>query len=113
MVTASVCGIKATLKVPWMSSTLATVRLIPSTAIEPFSTRNGRRTFGMSITTSRPAATPLIDLIVALDEMTVEQPACRQRQLQVDSGSDFQGTQVGAAKRFRDDVAKEDGRRPL
>src|SRR5947209_10814336 len=66
MVTASVCGIRATAKVPRMSSTLATVRLIPSTAIEPFSTRNGRSSFGMSTTTSRPAATPLIDLILVV-----------------------------------------------
>src|SRR5712691_1089276 len=66
MEAASVCGIRATVNVPRTSSTLATVRLIPSTAIEPFSTTNGRISLGMATTTSRPAATVLIDLIVVV-----------------------------------------------
>src|SRR6266851_2514485 len=66
MVTSRVCGIRATVKVPCTSSTWATVRLVPSTATEPFSTRKGRSSFGMSITISRPAATPFIDLILVV-----------------------------------------------
>src|SRR5260370_5000061 len=64
MVTPRVCGMRATVKVACTSSTLATVRLIPSTAMEPFSTAKGGSSFGSSITTSRPAATPFIALIL-------------------------------------------------
>src|SRR5262249_8807749 len=39
VVTASVCGMTATSKLPAASSRDATVRLMPSTVIEPFSTR--------------------------------------------------------------------------
>src|SRR5216683_5934156 len=66
MVTPRVCGMRATVKVPCTSSTLATVRLIPSTAMEPFSTTKGWSSSGMSITTSRPAETPFIDLILVV-----------------------------------------------
>src|SRR6266851_5914443 len=54
MVTASVCGIRATLNVPTGRSTAATVRLIPSTAMEPFSAIRWRRPAGRSMTTSDP-----------------------------------------------------------
>src|SRR5258708_7922515 len=69
MVTPRVCGMRATVKVPFASSTLATVRLIPSTAMEPFSTTKGLSSFGMSITTTRPATTPFIDLILVVASM--------------------------------------------
>src|SRR5579884_492606 len=56
MVRASVCGTRATVKVPWASSTPATVRLTPSIAIEPFSATYGARCGGRAKPTSRPSS---------------------------------------------------------
>ena len=87
--TSSVCGIRATLKVPGGLSTPATVRLTPSTAIEPLIATKRFKVGGSSIITSRPeaAVSTVLDrggrVDVALHEMPVEKRRCAERQLQV------------------------------
>src|SRR5262252_5593709 len=56
MVRSSVCGIRATPKVPSSSFTSVTVRLVPSRVIEPFSATYGASSSGSAKWTSRPSS---------------------------------------------------------